>query len=67
MDTGVTSEFLAALNDEAVAYSSDTIAGKCKSFDHYKYNTGYIQGLKRAEQILHETIAQAMAAQDIDD
>ena len=67
MDTGVTSEYIAALQDEADMFRKTVMEGKCSSFDQYKHKTGYIQGLEKAEQILHETIERLLVAQDLDD
>ena len=66
MDTGITSEFIAAVNEEATRFEKSVADGKCSSFDQYKYQTGYAQGLRKAEQILHDTIETMLKAQDLD-
>lgn len=66
MHNGVTEEFVAALKKEMHMYRLDVMQGKCASYDQYKFKTGYIQGLEKAEQLLHETIEQLLKAQDLD-
>jgi len=66
MNTGITSEFVASLKAESDIYEKSIAEGKCASFDQYKYQTGYIQGLKKAEQLLHDTIEYMLKAQDLD-
>jgi len=66
MNTGVTEEYLASIKDEYRMYEADIMQGKCTSYDQYKYKIGYVQGLQKAEQLLHETIEQMLVAQDLD-
>jgi len=56
MQTGVTEEFIAILQEEAEMYGHDVMSGQCSSYDSYKFKVGYIQGLQAAERILHETV-----------
>lgn len=67
MDTGVSTEYVAVLQEEANMYRQDIVRGKCGSFEQYKYKTGYIQGLEKAEQILHEVIEDMLRIQDLDE
>ena len=67
MDTGVSSEFIAALNEEIERHVNAVVHGSCSSYDSYKYKVGYIQGLQAAERMLHETIELLLKAQDLDD
>ena len=66
MDTGLTSDYIRALQDEAKVFGTSVMAGKCSSFDQYKYQVGYIQGLQKAEHLLHQIIEDALRAQDLD-
>ena len=66
MDTGVSTEYIEALRDEVSAHRSEVVSGRCKSFDSYRFKTGYIQGIEAAERILHEVIEHMMATQDLD-
>ena len=67
MQTGVTEEFIATLQEEAEMYGRDVMSGHCASYDVYKFKVGYIQGLQTAERILHETIEKMLNIQDLDD
>jgi len=67
MDNGVSEEYFTALQDEANMYQRKVVEGKCKTFDVYRYDTGYIQGLQAAERILHETIQKLLNIQDLED
>ena len=66
MNNGVSEEFILALREEADMYRLDVMQGKCTSYDQYKFKTGYIQGLEKAEKVLHETIERLLKAQDLD-
>ena len=67
MDTGITQEYMAAIQDEIKLHLTPVINGNCKDFEGYKFKIGYIQGLQKAEILLHDVIREALAAQDVDD
>jgi len=67
LDTGLTSDFLQALRDEAQKHGDALMQGKCSDFASYRFKAGYIQGLQMAETVLHETIKQAMKIQELED
>ena len=66
MDTGLTSDYIAALKEEAERTAADIVEGKCGSMEAYKRAVGYIQGLKHAELLLHDTIKHITERQEMD-
>ena len=68
MDTGLTSDYLQALRDEAQEHGDFIMQGKCSDHASYRYKAGLVQGLQKAEQLLHDIIRQATDEfQDLDD
>ena len=65
-NTGLTDEYIHKMHEEIAGRSEFIAAGKCADFPDYKKNVGYIQGVKAAEQLLHETIKMYMSAEDDD-
>lgn len=67
MDTGVTSDYLENLKEDAQPYKDKILNGHCKSFDEYKHDTGILAGLAMAEWSLHDTIQSAVDRQEVED
>ena len=65
MDTGLTSDYIAALKEESDVYKDKCIKGLYSSIDDYKHDVGIIKGLELAEQILHDTIQHILERQDL--
>lgn len=65
-NTGLTDEYIHQLKEEIQGRSTYIADGKCVDLAEYKKNVGYIQGLRAAEQLLHETIKMYMSAEDND-
>jgi hypothetical protein len=66
MDTGVTTDYLEALKEEADLHGNFILEGKCSSYDMYKYKVGLMQGLQKAELTLHDILQEASKYQDQD-
>lgn len=56
MNEGILADFLVSLKDEAEQHGEFLVQGKCSDFAMYKHRVGLIQGLKQAEQLLHDTV-----------
>lgn len=66
MDTGLTSDYIDMLKEDAKPYKEKILNGNCKCFDEYKHDTGILVGLAMAERSMHDTIKVAMDRQEVD-
>ena len=66
MDTGLTSDYIQAINDECADIADYIVAGKCKSMEVYREKVGHLRGLKQSERLLHDTIREATKLQEMD-
>lgn len=67
MDTGVTTDYIDMLHEDAQPYKEKILNGICKSFDEYKHDTGILIGLAMAERTLHDTLSATAQRQELDD
>lgn len=63
-DTGLTEEYLHQLRKDRDKYAAKLTNGHAKTFDQYKEQVGYLNGLQRAESILHDVLKMYTQMQD---